>query len=156
MTGRNLRRRFRTVDEASAGGLVVNAELKAPVIGRRNRRGRLLWSLPKGHIEPGETPEHAAVREIEEETGILGRVVATLGTIEFWFQVEDHRVHKTVQHYLLEYVGGELCGDDHEVAAVAWVPLNELESRLAYPDERDVVARATAVLHEGLHGGRRP
>ena len=82
--------------------------------------------------------------------------VAVIGADRHWFQVEDHRVHKTVQHYLLEYVGGELCGDDHEVAAVAWVPLNELESRLAYPDERDVVARATAVLHEGLHGGRRP
>jgi hypothetical protein len=64
-------------------------------------------------------------------------------------------VHKTVQHYLLEYVGGDLCCDDHEVAVVAWVPLNELESRLAYPDERGVVARATATLHEGLHGGRR-
>lgn len=155
MTGRNHRRRLPTVEEASAGGLVVNAELKVPVIGRLNRRGLLLWSLPKGHIEPGETPEDAAVREIEEETGILGRVVATLGTIDFWFQVEAHRVHKTVQHYLLEYVGGDLCCDDHEVAVVAWVPLNELESRLAYPDERGVVVRATATLHEGLYGGRR-
>ena len=67
------RRRLRTVDETSAGGLVVDhASGTAAVIGRLDRRGRLLWSLPKGHIEAGETAEQAAVREVEEETGIIG------------------------------------------------------------------------------------
>ena len=73
----------------------------AALIGRLDRRGRLLWSLPKGHIEAGETAEQAAVREVEEETGIIGRVVAPLGTIDFWFVAEDRRIHKTVHHYLL-------------------------------------------------------
>jgi len=141
------RRRLRTVDETSAGGLVVDhLRHRAALIGRLDRRGRLLWSLPKGHIEMGETAEQAAVREVEEETGIIGRVVAPLGTIDFWFVAEDRRVHKTVHHFLLRALGGELCDDDVEVAEVAWVPLGELESRLAYADERRLVRRATEML----------
>ena len=76
-------RRLRRVDETSAGGLVVSDDgvhgPRAALIGRTDRRGRLLWSLPKGHIEAGETPEDTAVREVEEETGIIGEVVAPLG-----------------------------------------------------------------------------
>ena len=120
----------------------------AAVIGRLDRRGRLLWSLPKGHIEAGETAEQAAVREVEEETGIIGRVVAPLGTIDFWFVAEDRRVHKTVHHFLLRALGGELSDSDVEVAEVAWVPLDELESRLAYADERRLIRRATELLEE--------
>ncbi|MBA2308588.1 MAG: NUDIX hydrolase [Pseudonocardiales bacterium] len=143
------RRRLRTVDETSAGGLVVDhATSRAAVIGRLDRRGRLLWSLPKGHIEDGETAEQAAVREIEEETGITGRVIAPLGTIDFWFVAEDRRVHKTVHHFLLQATGGELSDADIEVAEVAWVPLGELETRLAYADERRLVRLASTLLEE--------
>jgi 8-oxo-dGTP pyrophosphatase MutT (NUDIX family) len=120
----------------------------AAIIGRLDRRGRLLWSLPKGHIEAGETAEEAAVREVGEETGIIGRVVAPLGTIDFWFVAEDRRVHKTVHHFLLQATGGELSDDDVEVAEVAWVPLDELEARLAYADERRLIRRATELLEE--------
>ena len=120
----------------------------AAVIGRLDRRGRLLWSLPKGHIEIGETAEQAAVREVEEETGIIGRVVAPLGIIDFWFVAEDRRVHKTVHHFLMRAMGGELSDSDIEVAEVAWVRLDELESRLAYADERRLIRRATELLED--------
>lgn len=120
----------------------------AAVIGRLDRRGRLLWSLPKGHIEPGETAEQAAVREVAEETGIEGRVLTALGTIDYWFVADDRRVHKTVHHFLLEAVGGELSDEDVEVTEVAWVPLGELDELLAYADERRLVRRAAELLAE--------
>lgn len=119
---------------------------RAALIGRLDRRGRLLWSLPKGHVEPGETSEDAAVREVAEETGIVGTVVASLGTIDFWFVAEDRRVHKTVHHYLLRAEGGELSDADIEVAQVAWVPLDEVARRLAYADERRLMDRVTRLL----------
>jgi 8-oxo-dGTP pyrophosphatase MutT (NUDIX family) len=137
------------VDETSAGGLVVDHDaFTAALIGRLDRRGRLLWSLPKGHIEAGETPEQAAIREIQEETGIVGEVLAPLGTIDFWFVAEDRRVHKTVHHFLLRATGGELSDLDVEVTEVAWVPLDQLEGRLAYADERRLVRLATTMLEE--------
>jgi 8-oxo-dGTP pyrophosphatase MutT (NUDIX family) len=140
---------MRTVDEYSAGGLVVDsARGCAALIGRLDRRGRLLWSLPKGHIEEGETAEMAAVREVEEETGIIATVQAPLGSINYWFVAEDRRVHKTVQHFLLSAVGGELSDADVEVTEVAWVPLGELSSRLAYADERRLVRVAAEILEE--------
>jgi 8-oxo-dGTP pyrophosphatase MutT (NUDIX family) len=135
-------RRPPCVEEHSAGGFVVNAEWTVALIGRRNRRHQLLWSLPKGHIELGETAADAAVREIQEETGIRGRVVAEVGAIDFSFMASARHIHKTVQHFLLDFVEGELCGDDHEVSAVEWVPFTALPSMLTYPDERRLAARA--------------
>jgi 8-oxo-dGTP pyrophosphatase MutT (NUDIX family) len=108
----------------------------AALIGRVDRRGRMLWSLPKGHIEQGETAEETAIREVAEETGIRGQVLAALGSIDYWFVTEGRRVHKTVHHYLLQFSGGELCDEDVEVTEVAWVPVGELPKRLAYADER--------------------
>jgi len=137
------RRRLRVVEETSAGGLVIDRlTLRAALIARRDRRGRLLWSLPKGHIEDGESAVEAALREVEEETGIVGRVLAPLGVIDYWFTAPDRRVHKTVHHYLMEAAGGDLSDDDIEVEAVAWVPLGALSARLAYPDERRLVTLA--------------
>lgn len=135
--------RLPVVEETSAGGLVVSGRGEgavAALIGRLDRRGRMLWSLPKGHIEPGETTETTAVREIAEETGIRGAVLERLGTIAFWFVADGTRIHKTVHHFLLVAEGGELSDEDSEVSAVEWVPLGELASRLAHADERELVA----------------
>jgi len=139
------------VDETSAGGLVVDLAGETPLgvlIGRTDRRGRLLWSLPKGHVEPGETAEQAAVREIAEETGISGEVLGSLGTIDFWFIADGRRIHKTVHHFLLRAVGGELSDADIEVTEVEWVPLPAIADRLAYPDERGLIDAAGRLLAE--------
>lgn len=145
---------MRTVRETSAGGLVIDGldgprmNLCAALIGRTDRRGRLLWSLPKGHIEKGETAEQTAMREVEEETGIRGIVLASLGSIDYWFVTDGRRVHKTVHHYLMKCLGGELSDEDVEVTEVAWVPLTELKSRLAYADERKLAEIADDLISQ--------
>jgi 8-oxo-dGTP pyrophosphatase MutT (NUDIX family) len=118
------------------------------LIGRIDRRGRLLWSLPKGHVEEGETESETAVREVHEETGIHGTVLGKLGTIDFWFVADGRRVHKTVHHYLLlaSDPDQELSDADPEVSEVAWVPMHELPTRLAYADERRLVEKVTGLL----------
>ncbi|TDH17595.1 NUDIX hydrolase [Mycobacteroides franklinii] len=156
--GRAASASLRTVRETSAGGLVI-AGIDGPkdgqvaaLIGRTDRRGRMLWSLPKGHIEQGETAEQTAIREVAEETGIRGSVLAALGSIDYWFVTEGRRVHKTVHHYLMRSLGGELSDDDVEVTEVAWVPLDELPTRLAYADERRL-AEVAGDLIDKLHAG---
>ncbi len=135
------------VDEVSAGGLVIDGTgTKGLLIGRRDlkdaSRERLLWSLPKGHIEVGETPEQAAIREVAEETGIRSEIARELGVIDFWFMAGGKRIHKTVHHYLFREVGGTLSPQVSEVDDVGWFPLDEIISLLAYPDEKKLIAKS--------------
>ena len=152
--------RLRTVLETSAGGLVVRglaraggvepepnlSLLEVALIGRLDRRGRMLWSMPKGHIEPDETVAETARREVLEETGVDGTVLAPLGTIDYWFVAEGRRIHKTVHHHLIRFDHGELCDEDPEITEVAWVSFEDLPRRLAYPDERRLVETARTLL----------
>ncbi|QRP09919.1 NUDIX domain-containing protein [Corynebacterium kroppenstedtii] len=149
-----------TSEETSAGGLVVSGLAEAVddagivnmdriyvcLIGRLDRRGRLLWSIPKGHVEQGEDHTTTAEREVWEETGLTGRVFEDLGTIDYWFVSDGIRIHKTVHHHLLEYVDGIFNDDDPEVTEVTWAPASELVERLAYGDERKLARRAHEIL----------
>jgi len=137
------------VDEVSAGGLVVDHSGKnGLLIGRIDHKDasgkRILWSLPKGHIEEGETPEQAALREVAEETGIESAIERSLGVIDFWFMAGGKRIHKTVHHYLFRETGGKLAAQESEVDEVGWFPLSEIVERLAYPDEKKLIARTDA------------
>lgn len=149
-----------TRDETSAGGLVISglAEAVMPngdvdlsaiyvaLIGRLDRRGRLLWSMPKGHVENGEDRAATAEREVWEETGIFGEVITELGVIDYWFVSEGVRIHKTVHHHLLRFVDGDLNDEDPEVTEVAWIPASELIEHLAYADER----KLARIAHDRL------
>jgi len=140
------------VDEVSAGGLVIDTTGgMGLLIGRYDHKDasgkRVLWSLPKGHIEEGETPEQAAIREVAEETGITSSITKSLGVIDFWFMAGGKRIHKTVHHFLFTEIGGTLLAQESEVDEVSWFPLSEIVERLAYPDEKKLIAR-TAGLSE--------
>lgn len=141
-------RRLPAVEEVSAGGVVLRIEngvAYLAIIARRNRAGRVEWCLPKGHIEGSETLEETAVREVAEETGIQGRVITTLGTIDYWFTTGSSRVHKVVHHYLLEMTGGHLTIEndpDAEAIDVAWVRLGPSIPELTFPNERRIAQAA--------------
>ena len=139
------------VDEVSAGGLVIDfSGTKGLLIGRYDQKDatgeRLLWSLPKGHIEEGETPEEAAIREVAEETGIASEISRELGVIDFWFMAGGKRIHKTVHHYLFKEVGGVLKPQESEVDEARWFPLEEITNLLAYPDEKKLIARSGELI----------
>ncbi|AIT62107.1 NUDIX hydrolase [Corynebacterium doosanense] len=152
--------RMVTRDETSAGGLVMSGLAEAvgtngdvdlsriyvALIGRLDRRGRLLWSMPKGHVEPGEGHAATAEREVWEETGISGTVITELGVIDYWFVSDGVRIHKTVHHHLLRYADGDLNDEDPEVTEVAWIPASELIEHLAYADER----KLARIAHDRL------
>lgn len=144
-----------TVEEVSAGGVMVDFDQKnlpVAIIARFNRGGRLEWCLPKGHPEGAESLVEAAGREIEEETGISGDVLTSLGSIDYWFNLGSHRVHKTVHHYLFSAAGGHLTIDkdpDHEAVDVAWVGIDDLGRRLSFPNERRIAEAAREyIIHQ--------
>ncbi|MFM9141337.1 MAG: NUDIX hydrolase [Actinomycetota bacterium] len=144
---KNSSRYAKRVDEISAGGLVIDQSgTKGLLIGRIDARDksreRLLWSLPKGHIEEGESPEAAALREVKEETGIESEISKSLGVIDFWFMAGGKRIHKTVHHFLFKETGGKIAPQVSEVDDVRWFPLTEIVDRLAYPDEKKLIARS--------------
>ena len=94
---------MKTEHHRSAGGLVVLASRILLISTQNGRR----WQLPKGHIEEGETAEQAALREVREETGVTGRMLAPLSEVEYWFvEKGTRRVHKRVDYFLLDYVSG--------------------------------------------------
>ena len=138
------------VDEVSAGGLVIDTTgTMGLLIGRYDHKDasgkRVLWSLPKGHIEEGETPEQAAIREVAEETGITSSITKSLGVIDFWFMAGGKRIHKTVHHFIFAEVGGTLLAQESEVDEVSWFPLSEIVDRLAYPDEKKLIAKSAEI-----------
>ena len=148
-----------TVEEVSAGGVIVREHdggLEVAVIARYNRGGRLEWCLPKGHPEGEEDHRQAAVREVEEETGIAGHILEPLGAIDYWFTVARHRVHKTVHHFLLRATGGELTTEndpDHEAVDVAWVRLEDVARRLSFANERRIVDLTRQVVDQHFPPG---
>jgi 8-oxo-dGTP pyrophosphatase MutT (NUDIX family) len=129
------------VEETSAGGFVLAADGSRSValIGRETRSGRLEWCVPKGHPEGDESIEAAAVREVAEETGLICEILAPLGIIDYKFQAGGKLIHKTVHHFLMQQIGGELTIEndpDQEAVDVKWVALEELSGILAHENER--------------------
>jgi 8-oxo-dGTP pyrophosphatase MutT (NUDIX family) len=140
-----------SVTEVSAGGLVISAEnpKQVALISHRNRGGGVDWCIPKGHVELGENYIQTAIREVREETGIHGKVVEKIGEISYSFKIGPKRIRKTVHHYLLEQVEGELnfAGDPTgEVLDVKWFEIASLEEILAHENERKIAERAMELL----------
>jgi len=118
-------------DEVSAGGVVFRRNPRLELLMIRDRFGR--WAFPKGHVEPDETAEEAAVRETEEETGVRGAVVGELPELHYvYLHPVKGPVSKRVGFYLLAYRSGETRAQEGEIAAVEWVTPEEARRRVGY------------------------
>ncbi len=138
--------------EFSAGGVLVRRLRGRFVVAAIRPAGKHegVWALPKGRIGPGEDPAATAVREVEEETGVRGRLDRKLGDVRYVFTWEGERIFKVVSFYLLRYGAGRL-GDlpaehRHEVAETRWLPLEDAPRLLAYKGEREMAEKALAAL----------
>lgn len=139
-----------TLDQVSAGGVAFrwrDAELETVIV---SVKPSLRWQLPKGIVDPGESPEETAVREVREEAGIATELIALIETIEYWYRAVRYgkpiRFHKFVHFHLLGYRSGNVSDHDHEIEEARWVSFNQAVEMLAFKSERGVVEKAQKMI----------
>jgi 8-oxo-dGTP pyrophosphatase MutT (NUDIX family) len=135
--------------ERSAGGVVFRGEgSEAEILLVLDRFGR--WTFPKGRVEGGESDEEAALREIEQETGVQGQVIGSLPTVRYRYLVADdpepEMVEKEVRYFLVRAEAGELRRLPGETRVVRWLGPREAERLLLYEGNRPVLEAARAML----------
>lgn len=120
--------------EFSCGGLVLDGK-KVLLIQVKTMKGRKLWTFPKGHIEAGETPRQAALREVLEETGYRAAIIKPLLKVRYAFTLRGNYVKKVVQWYLMKKLGRIGKHDSSEILAINWVSLNKAKELVEYPSD---------------------
>lgn len=135
--------------EFSAGGVVSKKHDEQNLILVCQHSLHHGWGFPKGligdHIE-GERKEDTAIREVEEETGVKGKIIKSLNPVDYWYFFEGEKIHKTVYYFLMEYVSGDITKHDLEMEDVEWIAETEVEERLTYPADKKVWQEARSLL----------
>ena len=134
-------------DETSAGGVVFRVVDGRPLylIIRDSYRN---WGFPKGHLETGERPEDAALREVAEETGLDDLAVrGSIDTIDWFFRFRGQLIHKVCHFFLMETSSTSTSPQHAEgITACRWSPFEEAQTIISYSNAREILRRAHEML----------
>jgi len=143
--------KIKTKFQLSAGGVIFR-ESDGIEVALIATKGGEVWGLPKGLVERErkEPLEEAALREVQEETGLHGRVLERIDKVEYWYNWKENnepvRYHKIVYFFLIEHQGGDTRDHDFEVDEVRWFPLAEAERVSSYESEREILHKAGELI----------
>jgi 8-oxo-dGTP pyrophosphatase MutT (NUDIX family) len=139
-----------TLEQVSSGGVVFQRGASGIAVALISVGKPARWQLPKGIVDPGETPEVTAVREVREETGVTAALVEKIDTIEYWYVGDQAgkrvRFHKFVHFYLLAYHSGDIGQHDWEVNEARWVDLQAAKELVSFKSERQTLEKAERLI----------
>ena len=133
--------------EFSAGGIIFNNKSQVLLINNAAMRNpnKSYWGFPKGHIDPKESSQDAAVREIREETGLGVTVVSKIGDSKYVFQVNGEKIFKVVIMFLMEAKNDEVSIQQEELIDAAWFEPEEALSKLSFPADKTLLKKALEI-----------
>jgi len=126
----------------SAGGIIVKKDddgVKVLVTQHSKHKG---WDFPKGHLEVGETSEAAALREVEEETGVKAEIVEKVGATQYFYYEEGVKAFKTVTFFLMKFIEQAEATTAFEVSDHKWLSPDDVEAQLTFADTKKLWADA--------------
>jgi 8-oxo-dGTP pyrophosphatase MutT (NUDIX family) len=134
-------------NEFSSGGIVYKDNQFLLVENSRMKNPEeKWWGFPKGHLEAGESNEQAAVREVEEETGIKSEIIQKIGHSKYTLTKNGEKIFKVVTIFLMEYISGELNAQIEEVSNVIWLPYEEALKKLSFPKDKELLKKAKDLM----------
>ena len=122
--------------KVAAGGVVVRSvdNVFQALLVQHQHKG---WGFPKGHIDQGESFEATALREVEEETGVLGAIVASLSPTHYIFtNPRGKAIDKTVHWFLMKFQGIGHQTHAHEIIEVKWIALEDIPQWLSFDNDQ--------------------
>ncbi|MDO8573944.1 MAG: NUDIX domain-containing protein [Candidatus Daviesbacteria bacterium] len=131
--------------EFSAGGIVLNN--KGQVLVTQHSRNKH-WSFPKGLIDPGQTTEEAALREVREEGGVEAEITGKVGYSKYVYTFNDEKIFKIVTYFLMKYVSGDIADHDWEVSDIGWYKPEDALKRLSFSQDKQLLKKALEIYEK--------
>ncbi len=125
--------------EFSAGGIVFNDQGQVLVTQHSQNHH---WSYPKGLIDPGQTTEEAAIREVREEGGVEAEIVEKIGHNKYVYSFEGEKIFKVVTYFLMKYISGDPKDHDWEVSEAGWYTVEDALNQLTFSQDRELLKKA--------------
>ncbi len=138
------------ISEFSCGGVILDGR-KVLLVQVKNMKGKKIWTFPKGHIEAGETPRQAALREVLEETGYKATIIRPMIRVKYAFTFQGNYIKKMVQWYLMKKLGRIGKHDASEILSIRWVSLLKAHELVQYPSDIRLVDMLLASMNITPH-----
>lgn len=131
--------------EFSAGGIVFND--RGQVLLTKHSKNKH-WSFPKGLIDPGQTPQDAAIREVKEEGGVEAEILDKVGYSKYVYTLNEEKIFKVVTYFLMKYKSGDPKDHDWEMEQAGWFKVEDALVRLTFSQDKDLLRKTLSMMEK--------